>query len=36
MLSKFRDVLMCLSVDGYAEMNTYIRGGSHGVLLTNT
>ena len=27
MLSKFRDVLMCLSVDGYAEMNTYIRGG---------
>ena len=28
MLSKFRDVLMCLSVDGYAEMNTYIRGGS--------
>lgn len=29
MLSKFRDVLMCLSVDGYAEMNTYIRGGSN-------
>ncbi len=28
MLSKFREVLMCLSVDGYAEMNTYIRGGS--------
>jgi hypothetical protein len=28
MLSNFRDVLMCLSVDGYAEFNTYIRGGS--------
>ena len=28
LLAKFRDVLMCLSVDGYAQYNEYIRSGS--------
>ena len=28
-VSKFRDVLMCLSVDGYSETNEYIRSGSN-------
>ena len=28
LLAKFRDVLMCLSVDGYGQYNEYIRSGS--------
>ena len=28
LLAKFRDVLMCLSVDGYSQYNEYIRSGS--------